>query len=477
MLKKTSKNNTFLGMVNAIDYRDPIDYVEVFKDDEVCLLFDSALFHNQLGRYSFLAVVPFMCLHHDQLGLWVDGQLTPCDDPLKYLREVHQRYRSETIDGLPPFQGGVAGFWSYDWSYHLHPISQSMIEGSQDPYWAVACYDLVISFDHYLKRAWIISSGLPEESEIIREKRARERLLYLLSRVETVSDTPKLDWSISIKPKALISNFSKQSYQAMVSQAIEAIAQGDIFEVNLSQCFNYQAALPYTPLQLYQRLRSINPAPFAAYLRYQSLYILSSSPERFLHVCNGHVETRPIKGTRKRSFDVKEDHRLAEELLNSPKDRAENTMIVDLMRNDLSRVCQPHHIKVPQYCGLESYAGVHHLVSVVQGKLQAGYDALDLFTQCFPGGSISGAPKIRSLQIIDTLEPVTRGPYCGSIGYWGFDGSMDTSILIRSYVIIRGQLSFHVGGAILLHSDPEEEYSETLTKARLLLEALGLSTE
>ncbi|MBT8506491.1 hypothetical protein B1F79_02515 [Coxiella-like endosymbiont of Rhipicephalus sanguineus] len=249
------------------------------------------------------------------------------------------------------------------------------------------------------------------------------------------------------------------------------ILDGDIFEVNLSQRF--QCVFPDNcEFSLYQRIRAINPAPFGAFVRFDDTTIVSSSPERFLKVQDRLVETRPIKGTIKRSRDAKEDELLAQQLAMNIKDRAENTMIVDLMRNDLSKVCLSNSIHVPAYCQIESYETVHHLVSVIEGKLKNQYQAVDLLRTAFPGGSISGAPKIRAMEIIEELEPTRRGPYCGSVGYIGFDGSMDTSILIRTYVFKDQIVTFQVGGAIVLDSDALSEYEETLTKAEALKKAL-----
>jgi para-aminobenzoate synthetase component 1 len=224
---------------------------------------------------------------------------------------------------------------------------------------------------------------------------------------------------------------------------------------------------------LYRRLRDLNPAPFAAFLRFDDVEIVSASPERFLSLRGNRVETCPIKGTRPRGRTVEEDRALADELLTSEKDRAENVMIVDLLRNDLSRVCRDSSVDVRGLCELETFATVHHLVSTVVGALQPGLTAVDLLAACFPGGSITGAPKIRAMEIIAELEPTRRGPYCGSIGYIGFDGCMDTSIVIRTYAMRNGRVTFQAGGGIVADSTPAAEYAETLAKARALIAALS----
>lgn len=268
------------------------------------------------------------------------------------------------------------------------------------------------------------------------------------------------------------SDFTQKDYQERVQKVIDYIAKGDIFEANLSQRFHCNLPDWAAPIDLYCRIRALNPAPFSSYVNLANIAIVSSSPERFLKLQHGTIETRPIKGTIKRSLDALEDKRLKEQLVSSQKDHAENTMIVDLMRNDLSKVCEPGSILVPQHCDLESYETVHHLVSVIYGQLKKQYSVVDLLKAAFPGGSITGAPKMRAMEIIDELEPTQRGPYCGSVGYIGFDNNMDTSILIRSFVVKDRQVTFQAGGAIVLDSDPKSEYEETLIKASVLKRAL-----
>ena len=268
----------------------------------------------------------------------------------------------------------------------------------------------------------------------------------------------------------MTSNFDRAGYLKAARRAIDYIHAGDCFQVNLSQRLLHRATLP--PLELYDRLRRRNPAPFAGYFDLGDFAIASASPERFLRVENGEVSTRPIKGTRPRGATPEEDERQKWALLDSEKDRAENVMIVDLLRNDLGRVCAYGSVRVEALCRLESYRTVHHLVSEVRGRLRPGLGPVDLLRAAFPGGSVTGAPKVRAMEIIAELEPTARGPYCGSLGYLGFDGSMDTNILIRTFTIGKGWLQFPVGGGIVADSTPEGEYAETLHKAEGLLRAL-----
>jgi len=268
----------------------------------------------------------------------------------------------------------------------------------------------------------------------------------------------------------LTSNFTSVEYLQAVRRAIEYIHAGDCFQVNLAQRLLYPWQKP--PVELYRRLRRCNPAPFAAYLDMGDFALASASPERFLRVQKGEVQTCPIKGTRPRRPNRQEDEAQARELLASGKDRAENIMIVDLLRNDLGRVCQYGSVHVSAVCRLESYEYVHHLVSEVRGRLRAGLGPIDLMRAAFPGGSVTGAPKIRAMEIIAELEPTARGPYCGSLAYIGFDGSMDSNILIRTCTIGGGWVQFPVGGGIVADSVPRREYEETWHKAKGLLRAL-----
>jgi para-aminobenzoate synthetase component 1 len=282
--------------------------------------------------------------------------------------------------------------------------------------------------------------------------------------------------SFSIKENTLLkSNFSHEEYIKAVAAAREYICAGDIFQVNLSQRF--EADLNIAPYELYQRLRRINPAPFASYLNFDGVSVVSASPERFLKIRGDRVETRPIKGTRPRGKSAVEDKALAQELLSSAKDRAENVMIVDLERNDLGRVCRYGTVKVTELAILETYPTVFHLTSTVVGRLSPGKSRIDLLKAAFPGGSITGAPKVRAMEIIDEMEPTRRSVYTGSIGYLSFDGGMDLNIVIRTFVIKGSKAYFQVGGGIVYDSEPEAEYQETLDKARALIQALQLSSK
>ncbi|HEY8257585.1 MAG TPA: aminodeoxychorismate synthase component I, partial [Gemmatimonadales bacterium] len=357
-------------------------------------------------------------------------------------------------------------------------------------------YDWVIAWDHRLGTAWLVSTGIPEEGRD-RGQRARERLAMVRDRLTRSAPATGASgeggWPLAREPRpgpapsypvmgienaediGLRSTFTHRGYLDAVARVREYIIAGDIFQANLSQRF--QAPAPVSPFDLYGKLRRRNPAPFAAYLGFGEVAVLSASPERFLSLDEKgrHVETRPIKGTRPRGLGPMHDAALGRALSESDKDRAENVMIVDLLRNDLSRVCRPGTVRVPELFALEQHPTVHHLVSTVVGELEPGADAVALLRAAFPGGSITGAPKVRAMEIIAELEPTRRGVYCGSVGYIATSGAMDTSIVIRTYVGLGGQVYFQAGGGIVADSDPELEYRETLDKARALIEVLASS--
>jgi len=328
----------------------------------------------------------------------------------------------------------------------------------------------------------LISTGLPEAQPRRRRDRAarrlgavRRRLRAAPAEVRPPADPPLPASSLCRQyPLPLLSrltsNFDRDGYLGAVRRAIEYVHAGDCFQVNVAQRLLHPATL--SPTELYGRLRARNAAPFAGLFDAGGAVIASASPERFLRVESGEVETRPIKGTRPRGATPAEDRAAAEELLASAKERAENVMIVDLMRNDLGRVCEYGTVRVPAVCRLESYRYVHHLVSEVRGRLRPGLGPVDLLKAAFPGGSVTGAPKVRAMEISAELEPTARGPYCGALGYVGFDGTTDTNILIRTFTMSRGWVQFPVGGGIVAESDPRREYEETLHKAEGLVQAL-----
>jgi para-aminobenzoate synthetase component 1 len=342
---------------------------------------------------------------------------------------------------------------------------------------------VVVAFDHQSGTAYLISQGLPERDLALRRERAARRLARFHSYLQAPDNSglqraaTDVITANDLAPQyavtghnTLTSNFPPQGYRAAVQRAIDYIRAGDVFQVNLSQRLLHPAACD--SIDLYCRLRQRNPAPFAGYIDGGNWQVASASPERFIRVDGDRVETRPIKGTRGRARRPEADLFAGDDLRASEKDRAENIMIVDLLRNDLSRTCRPDSVRVSQLCGLETYEYVQHLVSVVEGKLRPGANSLDVLRTSFPGGSITGAPKIRAMEIIAELEPTVRGAYCGSLGYLSVTGQTDSSILIRTITAAGGWWQLPVGGGIVAQSDPRQEYEETWHKAAGLIKSL-----
>jgi len=431
------------------------------------IFFDSASREGELGRYSFVATDPFH---------WFEASANDTN-ALAQLESFWEKFPTVTQPDLPPFQGGIAGLFGYELGRTLEQLPPPNTNDLPTPALAVGAYDTVIAFDHDTNQHWIISQGFPETDLAARLNHATARIAQFkkwLSATpqqfpQATATTPLQDLAPQHKVEfeGVTSNLSRDSYLQMIDTAVRYIHAGDIFQVNLAQ--RLLAPAHDDSVQLYLRLRKQNPAPYAGFLNLGDWQICSTSPECFLTLRQGQVETRPIKGTRGRSKLPEADLFTGDDLQLSEKDRAENVMIVDLMRNDLSRVCTDDSVQVTQLCRLETYAYVKHLVSIVRGQLRTTASPFDLLRACFPGGSITGAPKIRAMQIIAELEPTARGPYCGSLGYLGFDGQMDSSILIRTVTAGQGWWQLPVGGGIVAQSTPPDEYQETWHKARGLL--------
>ena len=463
---------------------DPFETCVRFAGLPSLVFLDSATDAEHLGRHSFLTADPWSAVRSKALltQQLVDGRWVRVEpDALTHARALLAPHAAEPLADLPPFQGGAAGYLGYDWGATLERVPRPRYDDYALPDVLLGLYDWVIAWDHPAGRAWVISTGIPERGTA-RTDRAARRLTFVKERLtdrriggwadsnSTANRLSAPSYPVPGVP-GVRSNFTREGYLDAVARVIEYIFAGDIFQANLSQ--RLEAPLAGTPLELYGRLRRRNPAPFAAFLDCGDVVIASSSPERFLRVHDGRqVETRPIKGTRPRGVGPEHDAALALALAESDKDRAENVMIVDLLRNDLSRVCRPGTVRVPELFAIEHYATVHHMVSTVVGELAPEHDGVDLLRAAFPGGSITGAPKVRAMQIIAELEPTARGAYCGAIGYLSVTGALDTSIVIRTYLVLGRDVYFQVGGGIVADSDPEQEYRETLDKARGLVAAL-----
>ncbi len=445
----------------------PLEALSRFADLPGLCLLQSAAAEHPLSRYSFLAADPVATITANA------AEWSSVRDQVRSTLGSD----SAAVAGLPPFQGGWAGWFGYELGTAFDDVARHPNQPLPVSDIALGLYDWVIAWDHRLDAVWLISTGIDAtgERDASRAQARTDAVLTRWTSAQTQRD-PTSTGSESaggVAKFAAAADFTASEYEAAVARVVDYVLAGDIFQANIAQRFT----TPFSgdPLALYTEVMRKSPAPMAAFLQQGAVSIVSASPERFMRLDAGTrlVETRPIKGTRPRDRDTARDAALARELEASEKDRAENVMIVDLLRNDLARVCEPRSVRTPQLCALESHATVHHLVSTVTGVLSPGRDSLDLLAATFPGGSITGAPKLRAMEIITELEPVARGVYAGAIGWLGLDGSMDTSIAIRTVTIAGGIASLHAGGGITALSEPDEEYRETLDKARALLEAVA----
>lgn len=422
-----------------------------------------------LGRYSYLTADPFLRVEctGDRIRIgWCHQphrSTVRRGQPFAVLRELLAEHVLSPAPHGPPFQGGAVGAFAYDLGRQLEDLPTYAQCDVPTPELSLGFYDWVLAHDHHTNTSWLVTTGLPDRTEAAALARQTE-IMGILAAWQSRNGAREGTTTDFRLTTPLASNVTHEQYLAMVRRAQEYIAAGDVYQVNLSQRFTAQ--WEGSPWALYARLRQESPVPFGAFLDLGECWVVSASPERFLNVCEGVVETRPIKGTRPRGRTNAEDERLARELRTSEKDRAENLMIVDLLRNDLGKVCRPGSIHVPALWQVEGYSNVWQLVSTVMGELRPEADAVAALEAAFPGGSVTGCPKIRAMEIIEEFEPVRRGIYCGAIGYLGFNGTMDTSIVIRTLVLTRDRLYLQVGGAVVADSDPQAEYNETLVKAQ-----------
>ena len=458
----------------------PLEIFDLFQEKQFSFFLDSGMDFSKLGRYSFIGSDPFMvlCTRGRDIRVIKDGHETTLRgnpfDTLKYYLDI---YNLEPDGQSLPFIGGAVGYLSYDLCHFIEQLPDTAVDDIQLPECYFGFYDVVLAFDNLEKKAYIISTGFPELEESGRIARAVERMDEIenitAQRSGAVSYVPDKSVPVSGNNIVLNGNFTHGQYVDAVKKARDYIIAGDIFEVNISQRFATDLFIP--PYELYRRLRLINPAPFACYLGFDEATIVSASPERFIRVNGDWVETRPIKGTRPRGKTPEEDGLLAEELLGSSKDRAENMMIVDLERNDLGRVSRFGTVKVTELAILETFPTVFHLTSTIEARLKEDKDRIDLLKATFPGGSITGAPKVRAMEIIDEIEPTKRSVYTGNIGYLSFNGNLDLNIAIRTFIMKGKKAYFQVGGAVVYDSDPEDEYQETLHKGKALIDALSMN--
>ncbi len=454
----------------------PLTPAEVFRrlathpDLRAVALLESAR-HNELtGRYSFIALDPLLRIQSRGTDVQLSGavnQRLQCR-PLPLLHQWLARFQLPRRPDGPPFSGGFIGYFGYDLVHFYERLPKIAADDLALPDLDLYLPGTVIAFDHHKATMTVVHTHV--EAFAADASRFRD-LPSVVAAIRAALDAPDTPPTPAPRPVTIIAGQTPAQYEAGVRRALEYIAAGDIFQANLAHRFTFELG-DRSPWRIYEQLRAINPSPFAAYLDFGSHTVISGSPERLVSLSGRHVQTRPIAGTRPRSDEPQRDQALLQELLTSEKERAEHLMLVDLERNDLGRVCEYGSIKVDELMVTERYSHVSHLVSNIAGRLHPHKDWLDLFRAVFPGGTVTGVPKVRCMEIIDELEPVRRGPYSGSIGYVDLSGDLDLNIVIRSLIVRRDRGYLHVGAGIVADSDPSREYAETLYKAQAVKDAV-----
>lgn len=457
------------------DIETPVSAYLKIKDKGFSYLLESAEGGQRWGRYSFIGYKPHVVVLSKGRDVEIlKGEdktlIKDVDNPIVTLREISRKFKPVTVEDLPPFQGGLVGFFNFDlirkWEYL--PVLSS--DNNDTPECIFTAASRLIIFDHFKHRMTVVAFARlqeghdPEEAYIKACQEIAEMKGELGRPLPAYSESPEFALS------ELSPNFRKEEFERAVNKAKEYIVAGDIIQVVLSQRFSGEFS--GEDFLLYRNLRSVNPSPYMFYLNFGEIKLIGASPEILVRLTDGKIELRPIAGTRPRGADKKEDIALEQELLADPKERAEHIMLVDLGRNDVGKVAVAGSVSVPDLMVVERYSHVMHIVSSVEGTLNPGMDAFDLFMSAFPAGTVSGAPKIRAMEIIGELEPTSRGPYAGAVGYFAFNGNMDFCITIRTISIINNQLSIQVGAGIVADSSPEGEYQETLRKGGAMFRAI-----
>ena len=447
-----------MGLIKR-EFNSKLNAFEVynlFKGEKDTILLDSSKEDKKLSKYSFIGINPFLKFEVKNEKAHINDNIVE-GDPFKVLENLIYQHKSDIQDDIP-FLSGAIGYISYDTGRLLEELPNTSKEDFTIPDMRFIFYKNIIIFDLINDKKYI--TDLDGNIENI------ESILKVIHNGEKINDEIVCEKSNNI----FYSNFIKEDYKKAVTKLKEYIISGDVYIANMTQrfwCYNEEESF-----DIYKKLRSINKAPFSAYLNFEDFQIISSSPERFIQVFKNKAHTRPIKGTKPRGHNVEEDEKNKLELINSEKDKAELLMVVDLERNDFSKVCKPHTVKVTENFKLEEYATVFHLVSTVEGELKESVSSVRCIKECFPGGSITGTPKIRSMEIIEELEGIKRNIYTGSIGYFDFRGNCDFNIVIRTIIKKDNKAFFGVGGGITYDSIEEDEYNETLDKAKALMRVL-----
>jgi anthranilate synthase component 1 len=474
-----AKRGTFVPVVKEIvaDLLTPVSaFLKIAEHSDYAFLLESVEGGEHVGRYSFLGKDPFLILRtrDGQTLMERAGAATVAEKPfIATLRELMNSFQSPFVPGLPRFTGGAVGYLSYDTAETFEP-AVARRDGKDDlgDESGFMLFDTVLAFDHVQHRILLIANARISGDEELRSlyQFACAKIEFLERELERALSLPKGQPG---QPLQLESNFTQPAFEAIVRKAKEHIAAGDIYQVVLSQRFS--ADVGVDPFTVYRALRHVNPSPYMFFIRMADRSIVGSSPEMLVRVEGRHAVTHPIAGTRPRGRNDDEDQRLADELKRNEKERAEHVMLVDLGRNDLGRVCEYGSVRVPTFMTLERYSHVMHLVSVVEGQLSEDHDRLDALVACFPAGTVSGAPKVRAMQIIAEHEPQRRGIYAGAVGYLDFAGNLDFCITIRTIVLEHGKAWVQAGAGIVADSNPTAEYEETRDKARAMVRALELA--
>lgn len=474
-----ARRGTFVPVCKEIvaDLLTPVSaFLKIAEDADYAFLLESVEGGEHVGRYSFLGKDPFLILRAKDGQTTVEraGQVTTSDAPcIDTLRKLMTDFRSPFVPDLPRFTGGAVGYFGYGASSWFEPVLGNLGEGEDGADDAgFMLFDTVLAFDHVQHRILIIANA-----RITADDDLEALYQFACAKIDFLERELERNLSVTKKshgdPLQFTSNFTREQFEAQVKTAKEHIAAGDIYQVVLSQRF--QAEVGADPFTVYRALRHVNPSPYMYFIRMGGVSVVGSSPEMLVRVEGSRVETHPIAGTRRRGKTDEEDMRLAEELKRNEKERAEHVMLVDLGRNDVGRVCDYGSVRVPQFMGLERFSHVMHLTSVVEGRLAGSRDRLDALESCFPAGTVSGAPKVRSMQIIRDLEPSGRGLYAGAVGYLDFAGNLDFCIAIRTIIMSKGKAYVQAGAGIVMDSNPTAEYEETRDKARAALRALELA--
>jgi anthranilate synthase component 1 len=477
-----AKRATFVPVVKEVvaDLLTPVSaFLKIAEHSDYAFLLESVEGGEHVGRYSFLGKDPFLILRGrtgetliERAGVTTKAEKSFVDT----LRDLMNGFQSPFVPGLPRFTGGAVGYLGYETAAWFEPaVAREQTTSAPAPDEDEAgfmLFDTVLAFDHVQHRILLIANARISGDEDLRAlyQFACAKIEFLERELERALSLSKVSSGDTL---TLASNFTQPAFESIVRQAKEYIAAGDIYQVVLSQRFSAQVGVD--PFTVYRALRHVNPSPYMFFVRMGGRSIVGSSPEMLVRVEGRHAVTHPIAGTRPRGRSDEEDQRLAEELKRNEKERAEHVMLVDLGRNDLGRVCEYGSVRVPTFMSLERYSHVMHLVSVVEGQLADEHDRLDALVACFPAGTVSGAPKVRAMQIINQLEPTRRGIYAGAVGYLDFAGNLDFCIAIRTIVLERGQAHIQAGAGIVSDSNPTAEYEETRDKARAMVRALELA--